>query len=544
MNVQEMQALANSLRSQASLREARWRQLSRWIFPARGIFEFNGQDREEDGLLLFNHAPSQATLRGASGMTSGMTPRNTAWFKSDFGHPQFLEITGARQWLDEVNRLMRECLSSGGFYQAIQSFNLDLLWAGCALLFAGKNDETALHFECVQIGTFAVQTDQRGQLDVVLRKLQFTVEDMVREFGEDKINAASREKLRHSPWDKETVWHMARRDGQGAKPVSSRYWQEGGTEFLRENGFHEMPFFFTCWHEGKTPYGTGPGDDALGDARQLDTLEKRKLEGIAKLTQPPVIIPTEMKSVIDLSPRAINFVPQNVKVTPALDLSPIASAMPALQNEIAIVTQRLEQALYASIFTSMPLDQRPRDMSATEFLERKREALQQLGPVMSAYEPNVLTPLLYRVLHTLDRENVLPPLPEQLAQMGNILMRMDFISPMANALRQTGAETTRAIFQDVAMMAQAAQNPELLDKLDCDQMIDELATGLGCPGSIIRSDEDVMQIRQQRQQQQMQQQAMQEQMQQAQVQQAEAGAMNQQAQAAQTMQAMEQQGEI
>lgn len=539
MDTVRAQALVNHLLQQCAYRDSQWRELSKWIFPARGVFDFNARMREIDDVLRFNHAPPQATLRGASGMTSGMTPRNTAWFKSDFGHPQLLEVTGARQWLDEVDRLMRDCLANGGFYQAIQSFNLDLLWAGCAMLYSERDDDTVLHFECVQIGTFCVQTDRRGGLDAVARKISFTLEDLAREFGEDRLTPATKAKLQHSPWEKQTVWHLVRRDGEGRKPISSRFWEEGGTSFLREGGFFEMPFFFTCWHEGVTSYGTGPGDDALGDARQLDTLEKRKLEGLGKLTDPPVIIPTEMKSVIDLSPGAVNFTQNNVRAVPAIDLSPVAQVMPSLQNEIGIVSQRLEQALYASIFTSMPLDQRPPGMSATEFLERKREILQQLGPVMSAYEPNVLTPLLYRVLQALDRANLIPPLPEQLQGM-SVLMKMEFISPMANALRQSGAETTRALFQDVAGMAQAAQNPELLDKIDCDQMIDELATGLGCPGSVIRSDEQVMQIRQQRQRQQQMRQQMEMQAQAAQVQATEAGALNQQAQAAQTMQRMEQ----
>ena len=143
----------------------------------------------------------------------------------------------------------------------------------------------------------------------------------------------------------------------------------------------------------------------------------------------------------------------------------------------------------------MPLDQRPRDMSATEFLERKREALQQLGPVMSAYEPNVLTPLLWRVAGILDRAGLMPPPPESLTGMP-LPMKIDFVSPIANALRQTGAETTRALVQDVLLIAQA--DPQVLDKVDLDQAVDELATGLGAPGKILRADADVAVLRQQR----------------------------------------------
>ena len=91
-------------------------------------------------------------------------------------------------------------------------------------------------------------------------------------------------------------------------------------------------------------------------------------------------------------------------------------------------------------------------------------------------------------------------------------LRMEFISPMANALRQTGAETTRALMQDVAMMIQTTQSLEILDKVDVDQMVDEIANGLGVPGKVVRSDEDVAEIRRARAEAQQAQMAQQQQM--------------------------------
>lgn len=109
----------------------------------------------------------------------------------------------------------------------------------------------------------------------------------------------------------------------------------------------------------------------------------------------------------------------------------------------------------------------------------------------------MLTPLLFRTIQAIDRQGLTAPPPEDLAGC-DLLLKMEFISPMATAMRQTGAETTRAIFQDVAQMAQATGEHSILDKLDLDQMVDELATGLGAPGSVIRADADVAALRQQR----------------------------------------------
>lgn len=488
---------AEHLKSLRSRRENAWRDLSQWICPWRGIFNDELADRyERDELTRFTAAASSAVLRAASGMTSGMTPRNISWFKPCFTEAALMEASGARYWCDILDTRIKDCLAEGGFYQAIQNFNLDLLWSGCGLIYTERGRDCPLRYESVQVGTFCVAVDPENRLSAVLRELEMTAHEAASAFGEDRLATPTRKLLAREPFRPVRITHLVR-PARGRQPWESLWWEADGTNFLRKASFDEMPYFYTVWNEGATVYGTGPGDECLADARQMDLLERNKLAGLAKLINPPLKASPSLKDVIDMEPGAINAMTTSEFVEPVFNVAPFATAFRCLQEEIAAVARRLETGLMASIFTSIPLDQRPRDMSATEFLERKREALQQLGPVISAYEPSVLTPLLYRTAHTLDRDRQLPPLPRSLDGL-KPLMKMDFISPMANALRQTGAETARAFFQDTAVVFEATRKPEVFDKIDLDQLIDELATGLGAPGSIVRSDEDVARIREQR----------------------------------------------
>ncbi len=502
----EARSLAAHLAQARTVREEAWRDLAEWIAPWRGVFA--GEDLAPSGgrrnRNAFTLAAAQALLRGASGMTSGMTPRNSPWFEPDFQDPALAEASGARVWLDEVDRRMKTVLAEGGFYQAIQNFNTDLLWAGCALLYMERGNRAFLRFETVPVGSFCLALDAENRPDAVCRTLIRTPAALAETFGAAALAEGTRRKLETRPHDPVRVVHLVRRRNvrtpgkadRHAMPWESLFWEESGSSgFLHRGGYHEMPYFFTVWHESGTPYGVGPGDDVLADARQLDLLERRKLEGLAKLINPPLQMPGSLKGLADLAPGGVTTVNERVKIEPIFDLAPYAHALQYLQAEIQNVGQRLESGLMASVFASMPLDQRPRDMSATEFLERKREALQQLGPVMSAYEPNVLTPLLHRTAALLDRAGLLPVPPDSLA--GTPLpVKMEFVSPLANALRQTGAETTRALVQDVAGLAQL--HPEVLDKIDLDQAVDELALGLGVPGRVVRADADVQALRQAR----------------------------------------------
>lgn len=531
-SLEQCRRIKSHLLGKRLVREARLRELRKFICPWRGIFTGHLEDNPTARQMLrFTRAASSAVLRAASGMTSGMTPSNAAWFKSAFADPDLLELPGARAWLDAIDQVIADTLAAGGFYQAIQNFNLDLIWSGSALLFAEADDECAARYECLQQGVWAVDLDSRGRLRHVLRRLELTPMDMRDLFGEENLSGKVKECLERRGHDPCEVWHLTcPADEDGPHPWLSLYWEEAGKNFLSERGFYEMPFFFTCWHEGVTAYGTGPGDDALPDAMQMDKLERHKLEGLAKIVSPPMIAPPSLKGGLNLHAGAINYSPEAAVVRPVLDLSPFAASLSHLREEIMTVGQRLEDALLANIFSSMPLSQRPAGMSATEFLERKRENLQQLGPVISAYEPDVLTPLLFRTIQICDRAGLAPRPPDSLAGQ-DLLLQMHFLSPMANALRQTTAETARALFQDVAMVAQASGNAEVLDKVDVDQLVDELATGLGAPGSIVRADEDVATMRQRRRQAEAQAQAMRQQLALAQGQATQAQAMKDEASA-------------
>ena len=500
----EVQEFASHLEGMRSVRMGEWRELSRWLAPHRGVFDGEltaerGGHRQREAFLSIG---ASALRRGAAGLTSGMTPRNAPWFEASFREGEMWELSGASVWLDEVNARMNAALTAGGFYQAVHAFNTDLLWAGCGLLYVEADDTTDIRCECIDVGSFAVGMDAGGRLDAVVRRVRMTPARMALLFGRERLCEATRTALETAPYSAVEVVHVVRRrdicdpgrQDARAMPWASYFWEAGGGDFLREGGYREMPYFFTTWNACGI-YGTGPGDDALSDIRQIDRMERDKLTGLARLTSPPVAAPIQYKDTVSLDPHAVNYLSGPELIRPILDLAPWANALQYLQAEVQTVAARVENELLASVFASVPLDQRPPDMSATEFLERKREALQQLGPVMSAYEPNVLTPLLWRVAGMLDRAGLLPPPPEALLGLP-LDMKMDFVSPIANALRQTGAETTRALLQDAVALAQA--DPQVLDKLDLDQAVDEIAAGLGVPGRVIRADADVLAIRQQR----------------------------------------------
>ena len=67
---------------------------------------------------------------------------------------------------------------------------------------------------------------------------------------------------------------------------------------------------------------------------------------------------------------------------------------------------------------------------------------------------------------------------------------------MAQMLEQSGAVAAGQFMEQVLPLAQVS--PEVLDKIDADQLVDELAQRLGVPASVVRSDEQVAALRKER----------------------------------------------
>ena len=103
----------------------------------------------------------------------------------------------------------------------------------------------------------------------------------------------------------------------------------------------------------------------------------------------------------------------------------------------------------------------------------------------------------------MDRFGLIPQPPEELDGQE---LKIEYISMLAQAQQMVGLGGIDRLTEFVGGVAQI--QPEVLDKLDADETIDQYARMLGVPAAIIRSDENVAEMRQQRAEQQQQAQQM------------------------------------
>ena len=140
-------------------------------------------------------------------------------------------------------------------------------------------------------------------------------------------------------------------------------------------------------------------------------------------------------------------------------------------------------------------DRRAQRATATEIEARHEEKLLALGPVLERLNQELLNPAIDRIFAIMVRRDMLPPPPEE---MQGLALRVEYISIMAAAQRMVGIGGIDRLAGFVTNLAANTQNPQVLDKIDTDQMVDEYADMMGVSPRVVRPDEDVEVMRAER----------------------------------------------
>jgi hypothetical protein len=287
---------------------------------------------------------------------------------------------------------------------------------------------------------------------------------------------------------------------------SSCWWERDATEGvkLRESGYMEFPWLCPRWWvNGEDAYGHSPGMEALPDVKQLQVEHKHKLEGIEAHVKPPLVLPPSLRNEPkDTLPGGYTYLAELEGQRLGRPLYEVKPELAALLEDIREVQSRIKRAFFEDLFLLITNIDRS-NVTATEIAQRQEEKLLMIGPVLERLEDELLDPLIDRSFAILLRRGLLPEAPRELAGQE---LRVEYISILAQAQRAVG---TSAIDRFLGLATAAAGlQPSVLDKIDFDQVVDSYGEKLGVPPDIIRSDDQVIEIRQMRAQQEAQANAM------------------------------------
>lgn len=511
----------SELKQDRSTYEPTWREINDYIAPRSSRFEGeltnDGTRRDQ---MIINTSPRLAARTLASGMQSGITSPMRPWFKLALPDPDMNEYKPYKLWLSDVERVLRYILSRSNIYDRLKSNYGTLGNYGTSALWVDEDNSDVVRAHDFLTGSFYLSTNAAGYVDTMYRVTTLTTTQMLERFGMEMVSEQVKNAYDIGNYQtKFDVVHLVE-PNRNYKPASAlsqhkrfaSVWYDmtakdpKNANILKYSGYDDQPFMGPRWDVmGENVYGFGCGEVAIGDCKQLQLMEKRKLQGIDKNVNPPMVADASLRNQrTSVVPNETTYV--NGMITgsrpgfaPAYQVNPY---LRDLKEEILGVSQRIDEAYFKNLFLMVTEFADQPNITATQINTMREEKLMMLGPVLERLNDELLDPLIDRVFNIAWKRGMLPPPPEGIE---NTNLRVEYISVMAQAQKAMGIGNIERFVGFVGNVAQ--MYPEALDKVNIDEVIEEYADGVAVPPKAVRTADEAQEIRAGREQQAQQMQA-------------------------------------
>lgn len=485
--------------------------LSKYIKPTRGWFDAQVSNKGKmiDHQTIVDGHAARCLRIMSTGMMNGLTNPSTIWFRLGLQDPDLTKWKPIRVWLDLVAKIMMDVYQSSNIYDSLYSTYEESGQFGTACFLVQEDPDDIIRSHFYTVGEYFLACDDNGRVNAFGREFYMTVLQMVKKYGLEKCSDNVKRLYKNNQVDE---WIKIRQlieynDDRIISRYNNRnfmfrscHWEDGNAnnKFLLESGYRSFPNMAPRWEVTSTSqiYGYSPAWDSLGDIRMLHTMQKDKLEAVAKVINPPMLVDDAIKGSEDFLPGGITYGNTNNNTLGARTLYQINPDIKAMEQAILTVKSDISKSFYNDLFMMFANNEDSR-ITATEVAKRHEEKLIMLGSVLMKLEQECLDKLIERTYDILLTRGVLPPAPEE-AQGHNI--KVEYISILAQAQKMVKTST---IERTVGFIGQvAAAKPAIMDLFDEDELGTEYSNMMGLPPNILRDKEEVAAIRADRQKQQ------------------------------------------
>lgn len=493
--------------------ETRWQQLK----DNRAKFEGNWTEAQTyaDNVVMnwgkpgevpsrpkrFTSKPFQYNKTLVAGILGYAVSPSLVWFKLGMENTDLLKEYGVKDWLEQCESELLAMFNRSNFYREMNPTVKDATCPGHGVIFIEEDIENArLRYTHFPINELFLDVNAYGEIDTCFRWYADTLRNIVDFFGEDNVSDEMRRQIKEpSHWNDshEILMCVYPRENYNPEfkdaknmPYACIYMDLKEKHILKESGYREFPFAVFEWERySGFAYGSSPAQDALPDIKALNIIKKSSLQIAQTSAEPPMMASQEMHD-IDLSPRGITYLP-----TKDSRLEPVRTGenYPITLQELSNYEQAVKDWFYVDYF--LALQEKQGKMTATEVMELQGEKAATLSTFIVSLN-EFLSNIIQRSFNLLMRAQMLPPPPMALMNQRAII-KIDFTGPLAQNQKkyhQMGGtvQALNAVGPIIQMFPNAG------DFLDGDELMKSTMEGMGMPQNIIREDDDVKKIREER----------------------------------------------
>ena len=437
----------------------------------------------------------------ASGLANYLTPEASKWVFLQHSNPALRDNKEVKQWCQDTTEEVLFTLSRSNFYNQMPIFYKASGVYGTAGLFCEKDFDDGVRFYNIPINKLYLTEDARERPNEFYLKFEYTAEQAISRFGDacsDEIKECYATG-RNNDKKFEFICYFGKRLERDPRKIDTAnmpvrmVWVDAKTrKKMAESGFNSMPCVaHRFYKQPQIVYGYSPAMKALPYVRLVNTMTDTILRSSMKQADPAFALPDDaFLGIPNFNPRQINYY-QRGKLSPKDDIFPIGNYgnLAIGLNELQYYQAQIEKLMFVDTFQAFQAI--TKQMTVPEVMERISEKMTLLGPAVGRYMNDVLQPLIEKVVLILYENNSLPRLPDVMMQDPNFEVK--FVGRLVQTQRQSELNN---IVNAIALSGQIAQfKPEVLDKINADEAINDIFDISGVSARILNSDVEVQQIR-------------------------------------------------
>jgi hypothetical protein len=505
-----------------------WHELADYYLPRRYKWLITPNQMTRGSPInqhILDSTPMLCAYKCAAGMLMGTANPTRQWFRLKIGTYDSTQTSPVSLWLAEVERILMLIFQESNYYTSAATALLDLVVFGTCVRIIYEDFDNVINCFNPCLGEFYLECDDDLRPSAMYREFTLTVSQVIRQFGKEhcspsiqRLYAEGGASLTRELVVAHAIEHNEDHRDVGIPsrfPWREIYWEWGGSAspqggssyspgLLRKRGFYEQPFMAGRWDlVSNDAYGRSPGMDGLGDNKQLQQEQKRKGQAIDKMVNPPLVGDIQLKNQpASLLPGGITYV-TGMAATGKPAFAPVYTVNPQvkdLMEDMNEVRDRLKRVFYNDVFQVISQYETRSNVTAMEIDARRAEGFLALGPVFTRLQTEFFGKDLDRTFAIANRAGLIPPAPREVQGMAITVKYMSMLEVAQAAASGAGIER---IFQMVGNMA--GIDPAVLDTVDVDYGIEKMSSMLNNDPKLIRSPDQLANIRNRREQQQMQQ---------------------------------------
>jgi hypothetical protein len=502
-----------NMKTERSKMEHLYSDIDRFVMDRDGWFTSGRITEGNRSHEVYSKAGVKYNIRFASTLQGLVAPAEQRWFtlETSFINPSSTSYE-ARQYLDLLEETLYSTFSSTNFYQKSLELLTDYTAYGLAGMYIASDPEKRIRFISVPLREMFIDTDFNGEINTVARHFTTTLRSLEGRFQKSiQGDAQSFKQFQANPDTTVECLHIVmpndkynpKSNNSSNKRYKSCYILKTNDLILEEMYLSTMPYVTPRWtvYSGEV-YGRSQAMIAIPDLKVMSAMVKNALQGVNKLANPPLLV-----SADSIAGRGLNLTPDGVTVIDKLQGGTFENTIKVLDSkarpDIALsAIDMWERKISELFFADMIQEDKQARMSATESSTRQMLRITNISPQIGRLEPEYLDKLIERCISILLEDGHIPPPPEDLQNV-----KIEYRSPLAKAQKMQSLDGVQQFLQLAMGMAQI--DPAIPQYINTDYILQYMSIATDIPTGVLKSPQDIEQIKQAMAQQQEQQQKLQ-----------------------------------